>query len=184
MKENQRQSIHMGVSIIVLALLIGLGKTETTLILLTSLIVGSLVINLKILKKKVPLVDDVVGIFERDNTRFVGYGSAWLIVGFLLAITFLENMEQTMSIIWILGVGDGLSTIVGINGKHKLPYNKKKTIEGSLALFISSVLTYFLIGPVAILLAIATTIVESLPIPLDDNAAIPIVGIALLKILM
>lgn len=182
MKEVRRQYVHIILALLTMALLLTLGRTETMLALFLALIFGSLIINLKFLNKKIPLIDFIVDVFERDKTRFVGYGSAWFVTGCLIPIVFLTDINQIITILWILGIGDGFATLFGIKGKRKLFYNKKKTLEGSTAFFLSALPAYSLVGPIAIPLALATAIIESLPIPLDDNASIPLVGILILSL--
>ncbi|MDD5022588.1 MAG: hypothetical protein PHU63_00260 [Candidatus ainarchaeum sp.] len=180
--ENYRQYIHMAATLLVLLFMEFFGRTGTVLMLILVLLVGSLIINIKIIKNRIPLIDGLINLFERDNPRFVGYGSAWLVVGCLLTITFLSDINQIKSVIWILGIGDGMSTLVGIKSRKKLPYNKKKTINGSVAMFLSSIPVYFLIGPMGVLIAAACTIIESIELPINDNASIPLIGIIILKL--
>jgi dolichol kinase len=53
-------------------------------------------------------------------------------------------------------------------------------VEGTLAFFFSTaILSYFFIGPLAIVLALLTALVESLPAKFDDNFTIPLVSILL-----
>ncbi len=184
MKEENRQYVHIAIALIVILSLLFLGRIKALVLLFSALIFGSILINQKLLGKKIPLLDKIIEKFERDEKRFVGYGSAWFVVGCLLSVVFLTDLNQIISIIWILGIGDGCSTLIGIRGKRKLIYNKKKTIEGSSALFLSTLPLYFIIGPTAIALGVVCTLVESLPIPLDDNASIPIAGIILLSLMM
>ena len=68
--------------------------------------------------------------------------------------------------------GDSAATIVGISARRAapLPYNRHKTIVGTLAFFIvTAVLGYFLIGAYAILLAAILALIEGLYISIDDN---------------
>lgn len=181
MKEIHRQGIHLLAALIAMALVIITGRLTTMALLFAIIIIGSLVINLKMQGKKIPIIDQIIKRYERGNTRFVGYGSAWFAVGCLITIVFLSDINQILSVLWVLGIGDGIATIAGINGKRKLFYNRKKTLEGSIAFFLSSIPVYLLIGPNAFFLALGTAIVESLPIPLDDNATIPIIGAAILS---
>jgi len=183
MKEEKRQLVHILVSIVLILILYFLGRTDSIAALFLILIVGAILINLRMRDKVIPILDSIEKHLERKNVRFPGYGSAWYMVGALLATTFLQDISQIAAIIWILGTGDGFSTLVGKLGTHKLIYNPKKTVEGSIAFVIASLPAYFFIGLYIVPLSITCAIVESLPIDVEDNITIPIVAIVLLGIL-
>jgi len=62
-------------------------------------------------------------------------------------------------------------------GRHPLPYNRRKTLEGSLAFFVFSLPACLFVGWIGIALAAITAIVESLATPVDDNLLTPIAAI-------
>ena len=176
----------MFATLFVILFLIYFGRTKTLASMVIVLIVGSIIINQKILGKKIKFIDDLIEKLERRETRFIGYGSAWLVIGFIFTIVFFTDIDKILAILWILGIGDGFSTLFGINGKHKLFYNKNKTVEGTLALFISGLVGYIFIGPQIIILSFGCSFIESIPfskIGLDDNITIPIVGTIILKLI-
>ncbi|MBI5051494.1 hypothetical protein HZC08_01920 [Candidatus Micrarchaeota archaeon] len=181
-REFGRQTVHIIVAFILIVLLFALGTFKFMALLFFGILSGALLINWMSLGSKIPIADWFHSKFERPNVRFPGYGSAWYAVGVLLMTVFLQDPSKIAAGIIVLGIGDGLSTIVGLNyGKNKIPYNPKKSVEGSLAFFLSSLLSYFFIGPSALLLAFISTLIESLPIELDDNLSIPIVVTVILK---
>lgn len=112
--------------------------------------------------------------FERNFTKF-GQGAAWLAIGALAAIGFVADTRYIMIVFFAIFIGDALATIVGVRfGKYKLPYNERKSIAGSLAYFVSmAIFPYILYGLFAIPLAIVATIVETLPLKIDDNFSVP-----------
>jgi dolichol kinase len=62
-----------------------------------------------------------------------------------------------------LVIGDGLAGLIGYRfGSHKLFYNKNKSIEGSIAFFISTLISFLLFFDVKIsfILALFSTILE------------------------
>ncbi|MEJ2241034.1 MAG: phosphatidate cytidylyltransferase [Candidatus Bathyarchaeota archaeon] len=79
--------------------------------------------------------------------------------------------------ITILTIGDSVANISGrIFGKTPIFYNKNKTIEGtiigSLTAFLGSIL---FVNPSQALIAVSIGMfVESLPLPTNDNLAIPL----------
>jgi dolichol kinase len=108
-----------------------------------------------------------------------------MVMGFLLTILSFPK-PIAIAAIFTLGIADPLSAIVGIKyGRLRLFPNK--SLEGSLAFFVSSFiitfLTLFLASTatipvslfVAFLAALGVSTFEMLPIKLDDNLTIPLV---------
>jgi dolichol kinase len=89
----------------------------------------------------------------------------------------LSNAHEIDAAIVALAAGDSAATIFGILGTHPLPYNRRKTMEGSLAFFIFSLTAFLFVGWMGIALAAITAIVESLATPVDDNLLIPVAAI-------
>jgi len=58
------------------------------------------------------------------------------VVGTILLALFLSNADEIAAAILTLALGDSAATIFGIRGMHPLPYNRRKTIEGSFAFLI------------------------------------------------
>ena len=137
----------------------------------------------------------LVSNFERQETKVPFIGAFWLYFscGLLLLLFPLIIALVSCSIV---AVADSVSTIIGSNfGKHKIVGNK--SLEGSLAFFISAFIVVFLFTDlnIAVLVSGAATIAELLPDMkifrklkkkeiLDDNFTVPIItGILLLIIL-
>ncbi len=177
MNEIERKYVHMVFAVLCIVVIYFFGKTASVMLIFASIVFGTLIVNQKILGKKIPVIDHIVELFERKNVRFIGYGSAWFATGCLFAILFTSNIYYSVAIIWILGFGDGLSGIFGRFGKIHLFYNKDKTVEGTLGFFLGSIPSIFLIGNIAIPLSIICAVAESIKTPLDDNILIPIVGV-------
>jgi len=115
--------------------------------------------------------------FERK--KFIpGYGAFWYGLGILFCFVFLIDYKQIIVTIIALGIGDAYSTLVGRKGRIKNPLNSNKTIEGSLAFFITTSLFSFpFIGPLAFLFGFFTAFCESLPLKIDDNFIIPLASV-------
>lgn len=119
------------------------------------------------------------------------YGIAFVI----LTIAFWRNSPIGMVALMILCGGDGLADIVGkrVGGYH-LPWSPRKTLAGSMTMlfggflfatlvvwvfvwqgyFPNPIITYVL--PIGII-ALVTTIIESLPFADIDNITIPLVSV-------
>jgi dolichol kinase len=139
------------------------------------------------ISRKTTILHKIITEYEREDVFLPGWGPLNLMKGFLLAsLLFPKNIALPALI--ILVYGDAFATIIGVKGKYSLPWNAKKTWEGTLAgSIISSALLLFLLAPiVAVLAAIIGMFVETIkrPIWLDDNMIIPLVtGMFLLLVL-
>ena len=117
--------------------------------------------------------------FERAEVRekFPGRGAVYYVIGMILPLLlFKESIAFTCILITCLG--DAGSTLVGKNfGTHRIPYNTRKTIEGSTAcLILSTIAAATQLRPeLAVIAGITGTLTESLPIRVDDNLTIPVI---------
>jgi uncharacterized membrane protein len=109
----------------------------------------------------------------------------------LLVLTFPHRLDIVAAAWGIMAAGDGLATIVGrAVGRTPLPWNREKTVEGSLTFVIAGSaagvflawwvrpsvspappLTFTLVAPVTA--AIVAALVETIPVRLDDNISVP-----------
>jgi len=83
-------------------------------------------------------------------------------------------------------VGDPLSTIGGLLlGRHHYPFNRRKTLEGTLTGFSFAFLALlFFMAPLsALLCAVIAGLIELLPLRIDDNLAVPILTTTILAVL-
>ncbi len=177
-REVERQLFHILVGIIALSVLILLGHGIAMAACFFTLVIGTILINARLLGFRIPLVQWFERRFERPDAPLPGWGSACYATGVLLALTFLDDTSLMAATIFVLALGDGLSTIIGLKGAAAIPYNRKKTVEGSAAMFIASLGSAIFIGPAAVPLAFAATVAESLPL-IDDNLSIPIASVVL-----
>lgn len=177
MREANRQFFHIAIGIVFLMLLHLYGQHSFEITLFAAVLAGLLAMHLVIRSHRLPFVTWFIESFEREGVRAPGFGSAWYAIGVLFATVSIHDVGPLSAVICILAFGDSLSTIIGRRGSHPLPYNKKKTMEGSIAFFMGSLTAYYFIGPLAIPLALACAIAESLPIPFDDNIIIPAAAI-------
>lgn len=143
---------------------------------------------------RLPLFATLVDIAEREEVRqsspgkgtfrfFLGVLAVMVVFGTLLDAPFFV----VGSAILVLALGDSMSTLAGKRlGRRPLPYNRAKSVEGSLAglayafLGVLAYLTLFhgIGAPQAVLLAFAGAaagmLAESLPLRVDDNFVIPV----------
>ena len=106
-------------------------------------------------------------------------------VGILLALLLFPPPISSAAIA-IFALGDSAASIFGgLVSKRPLPFNKTKTLEGSLAGFFFAFLAgSFFISPLKALVGAAVAmIVEYLPLPVNDNILVPLcTGLTLMLI--
>lgn len=114
----------------------------------------------------------------------------------LVCAIYWRTSPVAIAAICNLCAGDGFADLVGRQfGSHKIPYNRHKSVAGSIAMvtagFVSSIgfMQYFsLLGYVQeswemvlgfLMVSLAATLVESLPISteLDDNLTVPVTSV-------
>jgi dolichol kinase len=173
MNENLRQLIHIFIGIIVISMvyLIGVENTLGTLIFL--LIIGVLFSNAKALGFKNPLIDRVLEQVER-GVKIPGKGAITLFAGMTLILSLTPPL-YAITLISILAVGDGFSTLMGKNAELTLPWNEHKTWRG-LTSFIafSSIPAFSFLGFKGIAYAFVLGLIETIDLDLDDNLLISI----------
>ena len=182
--ELERQLLHMILGLLALAILLVFGRGILTGMMFFIVIIGLLLVNLTYLGKKTGIVELFVRRFERTNVPFPGWGSACYATGVLLVASFLTDPNVIAASIIILAIGDGIATLAGKAGRIRLPYNRKKTLEGTVAFFIASLPGYFFVGDIIIPIALIAAVVESLDLPLDDNVTIPVAITAVFLVIL
>lgn len=98
-----------------------------------------------------------------------------LSVGVMCALLFYPK-TVACSVIMIVAFSDSIATMAGrFYGRNRIPYNQRKSLEGSLAFFLSATICTALYFPFSIALAASfvSSIIESLPIK-ADNLTIPL----------
>jgi uncharacterized protein (TIGR00297 family) len=130
-----------------------------------------------------------------DEARGYVLGILLYPLAVLLLILAFPTRPDIAAVAWgILACGDGVATLVGRpHGRHPLPWNPGKSVEGSLAFFGAAVIagvalswwttaavtpappTWFVFGA-PIVAALVAALAESVPIHLDDNITVPVVA--------
>ena len=119
----------------------------------------------------------MLGPYLRRHEEKELLGSTYLAISCLLS-ALLFPKPIAVAVMGYLILGDGIAGLIGKNwGRHGLAF--RKTIEGTSAGFLANLLVGVLVfgeaGPVLIG-ALVASLVELMPLPLDDNFAIPIVA--------
>jgi diacylglycerol kinase (CTP) len=108
--------------------------------------------------------------------------STWYVLGVLLAL-LLFPLEASVPGILVLALADPAASVVGRRlGRRPMG---KGTWEGSAVFFVVAfgTLALFTSWPVALATALATSAVETLPWPVDDNLSVPLVSAGVLYLL-
>ena len=119
----------------------------------------------------------ILGPYMRRHEKRELMGSTYLAAACLMS-AFVFPREIAVAAMCYLILGDGLAGLVG-SGCGRIKVGFGKTLEGTLSGFAINLLVGLIVfraSEPALLGAATASIVEYLPIPLDDNLAIPLVS--------
>ncbi len=129
-------------------------------------------------RKPFPWAEPLLRLLDRpeDSQTFPGKGAVLygLAVGLSLVV-YPHN--AALGAITVLASGDALSTLVGKAwGRRPWPWNRRLSMEGSLAFWVGGTFyaSLFIPFPGALVGALAGTLVETVPWSVDDNVTIPL----------
>lgn len=175
--ERARKAAHVLSNLSACLVIWILGLQTTSYLVLIALFVGIPVMHLTTMGAKIPGIDEWLKRVGRVGET-PGEGPLYNALGILFALGLLRsNPLAAVAVILMFGLGDGFATYTGTTyGKHKLPWNRNKTMEGTLG-FMAGAMCALLIMPVSatVLVAALAAIVESLPLKLNDNITLPVV---------
>ncbi|MFV2040618.1 MAG: diacylglycerol/polyprenol kinase family protein [Candidatus Hydrothermarchaeales archaeon] len=183
--ERKRQLIHASGVFIALLLLeiyqISGGWLVPAALLAIGIAGGYAVSNLYLRGVNMPFLTGLIAGSERARDQeFPGRGALRFFTGALLTLLVFRNTPSIFTAgIVVLALGDSASTLGGVAyGRHKLPYNRDKSIEGSVSGFAAAFAGLILLTPLPAVAALAAAAVgmatESLPIGFDDNLTVPL----------
>lgn len=172
-----RKSIHIGgVLVPVIAVLLD--------VLVAASIVAALMIayliseRMRLRGKCIPYVTKITELATRYNVESqhkMIMSPLYLAIGILASLLVFPEPISYAAII-VLALGDGFASLVGKKyGRHKIP-KTCKTIEGSLTCIVCALAgAVFFVSPSLALIAAATgTLIEILPLPINDNISVPL----------
>ncbi|BAT72413.1 conserved hypothetical protein [Thermosulfidibacter takaii ABI70S6] len=173
--EVNRQLFHLCNGIIILLAFSAFGKVVGWILLLLS--VGGLILSLyhvhvSPIKWAEPLLQHLE---RKENERFPGKGAIIYGLGVAFTILFFHEVAVKAGIL-CLTFGDAASTIVGkVMGRRPIPWNKKLSLEGSIAFVVVSFIASMFLLPfkVALFASVFGALVETIP-EIDDNFSIPL----------
>jgi dolichol kinase len=117
----------------------------------------------------------------RPKELCITCSSVEMTMGFAIAALFLPPLPM-MAISFIIVFSDTFASQFGMRlGKTKLPWNKAKSVQGTLAGFVVSFGAIMFVGPIWGLVCVFIFVVVDLfteePIPLSDNLLYAILGL-------
>lgn len=116
-----------------------------------------------------------------------GFADAPIFFALGIFLTLILYPKQIgYAAITMLTLGDGTAKIIGKKfGTISFPYNKAKKLEGTVAGIIAATIgsLLFVSPQKALIVATLSMIVESIPLPINDNIIIPLVAGTLLMIM-
>jgi dolichol kinase len=176
--ERARKAAHIISNLSACLLIWILGMQTTSYFVLLGTCIGILLMHLKILGIKIPGIDGWLRNVGREG-EIPGEGALYNALGILFAISVLrDDSAAAISVILILALGDGFATYIGTRyGRHKLPWNRNKTFEGTIGFAAGAICALFVMPvPATIFVVLLATIIESLPLKVNDNITLPVVS--------
>jgi dolichol kinase/membrane-associated PAP2 superfamily phosphatase len=175
--EINRQFFHLFLGILLVYLLyeeiIGLAALVIIFML-------GIVLSYACTRYKVPFFSYMLNNFDREH-HIPGYGTLTYFIGVIFCIIFFSR-DIALASVLILAMGDSFSTLAGrLFGRLKNPFNRLKTVEGSIIGFIFAFLgAIIFVSPLAAIIGAAVgMLVEVFDVKylkLDDNILMPLVA--------
>ncbi len=121
------------------------------------------------------LFDSIFKTVIRDHEERHLTGSSYVMISAVVTIWLFPKYHAIFGLL-LLGISDTFAALVGKKyGNHQL-FNK--SIEGTLAFFISSMIITYYFSPIPFLYAMIASVgaatIEVIPVKLDDNFTIPL----------
>ena len=177
-KEIYRKSIHLSSLIVPFSYRYLFNyHRKNTFFVLGSITVVALLIEITRLEHRTVkrIFYNIFGIMLRKHEIHDFTGATYLLVSALICIAVFPRDIAFLALSF-LAIGDTMAAVVGISfGKRKL-FKTKKSLEGSLACFISTLIfaMIFIHPVIAFWGAFAATVAEFSRLSVDDNIKIPI----------
>jgi dolichol kinase/phosphoserine phosphatase len=185
-KDFFRESIHAsGFFIPLIALLFGI--TFVVLLICSIVAVYTFSEYVRIRGKNMPIISTITH-YAASQSELCDLTRAplYFAFGILLTLIFFPAPASSAAIA-IFALGDSTASLVGeAFARNHLPFNRGKSLEGSLAGFFFAFLagTVFVTPWIALIGATVAMTIEYLPLPINDNLLMPLcTGLALTLII-
>lgn len=182
--EFTRELLHAcGFTVPLLAHFLGASAMASLILAVSVLYAFSEIAKLE--DKRFPIISWITRHAAAENELY-GFATApiYYAAGIMLTLLIFPSSISSVAIA-AFAMGDSAATIAGkIIGRNRLPFNKGKTIEGLLFGLTAGFFAALIYADMtrALIAALAASIVESLPLPVNDNLSIPIITAAALAL--
>jgi dolichol kinase/phosphoserine phosphatase len=171
-----RETIHAsGCFVPIIAVVLGLFGTAVIILAITLLYALSEVMRME--RASLPVVQSVTRAAATQPELYeFATAPMFFATGILLTLLLFPSPVSSVTIAAFC-LGDSTASLFGgAFGKRTLPFNKGKTLEGSASCFFFAFCAaiFFTTPTFALLAAVATAIIESLPWPINDNLVTPL----------
>lgn len=169
-KEINRDVIQIVLGIVLVIVILLFQHFIAVGVIFALIILGYTTNNLLANLRLSPIYKRAMDLERKDVTY--GLGAIYLGASAALVMGFTHSTNFLLFGIVAIFFADSLATIVGVSLRRpaELPYNRYKTIAGTIVFFlVTAIIGYLLIGLYAILFALILAFVESLELSLDDN---------------
>ncbi len=184
-RELERKAIHIA-SVVIPVFYAVTHQKELVLNILLILMAGFLLVD--VLRLKISLVRklflDIFGPLLREKERQNHLtGATLLLIGWVLTVAIFKEKPAVVGMLFT-SLADPAAAIVGrLWGKNKFWH---KSLEGSTAFYFTAsfiILAFTNYSWGGLLVALAITVLEMLPIGIDDNLTIPVITAYLLSVI-
>ena len=144
-----------------------------------------LVLTIDLARLRIPAFNQLIftrfGSFIREGERYKLTGTAPYVLGIAVSL-YAFSLEIATAAICFLAFGDVSATTVGERyGRTKIG---EKSLEGTIAFAAAALLSALLLSAIGVHLmarvmilgAVVAAVVELLPLPINDNLAIPLIA--------
>lgn len=174
--EIAREAIHAsGFFVPIIAVLLGLFPTALLISAITLLYAISEVKRME--RANLPVISYITRAAATQPELYeFATAPLFFVLGILITLLLFPSPVSSVAIA-AFSLGDSTASLFGgAFGKRTLPFNKGKTLEGSVSCFFFAFCAaiFFTTPTLALLAAIATATIESLPWPLNDNLVTPL----------
>jgi dolichol kinase len=172
-----RKALH-GLGALILVILSIFRVTVTQLVIIVMLTLYIISESLRLSGRSLPLFNQITHLGStKEEREGIVTAPIWFALGILITISFFTIDIAAIGVL-TLTIGDPIAAIIGqtIDKIHPIPFNRSKSIEGTLAGYIiATILCSIITHPLPSIIGCATgMIVETLPIPVNDNLTIPL----------
>lgn len=173
LQEFRRKGIHVCAALVPFFAGVNFALTVNLLLMVTVLFVFSELLRLNGILSPVSLVTRLC--IRTKEQRLFTVAPVTLSMGVIFSLLLFSKSIACVVII-IVAFSDSMATVIGrFYGRLRIPYNHRKSVEGSIAFFASAFMCsiFFVHVGTALIVSLISCIIESLPLKID-NISIPL----------